>query len=103
MKLCSPYFRHQIFIIALQHIPTCQNPTMGFDSNDSKQLGICQRRTDGDGDDNEEKNRNQCISMSVPTIKNNRMAESEYPTPIFISLIVEDDVINTSLCIRTGF
>ena len=108
MKLCSPYFRHQIFIMVPQHIPTCQNPTMGFDSNDSKQLGICQRRiptteyNGGDGDDNE-KNRNQCISMTVPTIKNNRVGESEYPIPIFISLIVEDDVVNTSLCIRTGF
>ena len=26
-----------------------------------------------------------------------RMGESEYPIPIFISLIVEDDVVNTSL------
>ena len=61
MKLCSPYFRHQIFIMVPQHIPTSQNPTMGFDSNDRKQLGICQRRiptieyNDGDGDDNEKK------------------------------------------------
>ena len=59
MKLCSPYFRHQIFIMALQHIPTCQNPTLGFDSNDSKQLGICQQRiptieyNDDDDNDNE--------------------------------------------------
>ena len=44
MKLCSPYFRHQIFIMVPQQIPTSQNPTMGFDSNDRKQLGICQRR-----------------------------------------------------------
>ena len=44
MKLCSPYFRHQIFIMVPQHIPTSQNTTMGFDSNNSKHFGICQRQ-----------------------------------------------------------
>ena len=70
MKLCSPYFRHQIFIMVPQHIHTCQNPTMGFDSNDSKQLGICQRRIptieciDDDVDDNEKKQKSMHFNVS---------------------------------------
>ena len=75
MKLCSPYFRHQIFIMVPQHIPTCQNPTMGFDSNDSKQLGICQRRiptieyNGGDGDDNEKKTEINAFQCQFPPSK----------------------------------
>ena len=69
MKLCSPYFRHQIFIMVPQHIHTSQNPIMGFDSNDSKQLGICQRRTDGDGDDNEEKKEINAFQCQFPPSK----------------------------------
>ena len=83
MKLCSPYFRHQIFIMVPQHIPTSQNPTMGFDSNDSKQLGICQRRiptieyNDDDDNDNEKKRTTDINTFQCrfPPIENNILCQ----------------------------